>query len=140
MYTLDELFEQNHDIAQLCEVLSVLTANPELHNNSYVIELMNLFRDKVWVHLVFEDKTIYAELVRHSDEEISKIAKEFHQSAIGTRKDFTRFMRDWQHRALEHDRKPLSLQCKEIFEQILARTRFENEKMFPLVEKHQKLD
>jgi len=139
MYTLDELYEQNRDIAQLCEVLSVLTTNPELHNNSYVIELMNIFRDKVWVHLVFEDKTVYAELARHDDETISDLAKEFHRSAIDTRKVFTQFMRDWQHRELGHDKKPLSLQCREIFEQILERTVFENEKMLPMIEEHQKL-
>jgi len=140
MYTLDELIEQNQDIAQLCEVLSVLMPNPDLHNNDYVIELMNLFKDKVWMHLVFEDKTVYAELARHEDEDISNIAKEFHKTSRETKKNFSRFMRDWLHRGKGGDKKPLCKQCETIFKEVLARAEFENKKMFPMVEKHQKLD
>ena len=140
MYTLDELIEQNKDIAQLCQILSVLMPNTDLHDNDYVIELMELFKDKVWMHLVFEDKTVYAELARHEDEDISNIAREFHQTARDTKKDFTRFMRNWQHHQKKGDKKPLCQQCETIFKQILERTEFENKKMFPLVEKHQKLD
>ena len=71
MYSVDELKKQNEDIADLCDVLSVLIEHRSLHNNRYVCELMARFREKVWMHLVFEDNTIYAELIRHNDKSIS---------------------------------------------------------------------
>ena len=140
MYTLEELVEQNRDIKQLCEVLGVLMPNTALHDNEYVIDLMNLFREKVWMHLVFEDKTVYAELARHSDDEIKQIAHDFHQSARGTKKDFAEFMRRWQHREDAPHDNTLCEQCGAMFQQILERVEYENKKMFPLVEEHQNIN
>ncbi|MCG6886662.1 MAG: hypothetical protein LJE74_05585, partial [Proteobacteria bacterium] len=62
MYTLDELKNQNEEIARLCDVLSVLVEHRSMHNNPYVCELMSRFKEKVWMHLVFEDNTFYSEL------------------------------------------------------------------------------
>ena len=47
MYSLDELKEQNKEISQLCDVLSVLMEQQSLHNNPFVCELMTRFKEKV---------------------------------------------------------------------------------------------
>ena len=46
-------------------VLRVLIEHPALRHNPYACELVSRFNEKVWMHLVFEENTIYAELARH---------------------------------------------------------------------------
>ncbi len=135
MYSLDELKKQNQEISQLCDVLSVLMEQQSLHNNPFVCELMNRFKEKVWVHLVFEDNTIYAALLHTGDEKVSNIAKAFHDSAKEIKHRFSGFVRHWcsmPESGSEHEM--LSNESSEIFTLIRNRISYENEKIFPLVE------
>ncbi|HEC07139.1 MAG TPA: hypothetical protein ENJ12_09815, partial [Thiolapillus brandeum] len=86
MYSLEELKQQNKEIKDLCAVLSVLIEDKSLHDNPYMCELMARFREKVWMHLVFEDNTVYAELLRHQDPSVSETARNYHDSAREIRK------------------------------------------------------
>ena len=136
-YSLDELRKQNEDIAELCDVLSVLIAAKSLHNNSYVCELMSRFREKVWMHLVFEDNTVYAELARHHDPSVSETARNFHDSTKEIRKCFSHYVKHWCKPAIgdsEHDAR-----CEDstrLFKLIRERIEYENRHMFPLIEEH----
>lgn len=135
MYTLDDLKQQNRDIQQLCNVLSVLIENKSLHDNTYVCELMSRFKEKVWMHLVFEDNTVYAELARHQNNTVSDMAKSFHDSAKIIKKRFSGYIRHWCNPAvtdIEHE--ALVQESREIFALIQERINYENEKMFPLIE------
>jgi len=135
MYSLNELKTQNQEISQLCDVLSVLMKQQSLHDNPYVGELMKRFKEKVWVHLVFEDNTIYAALLHTDDEKVSRVAKAFHDSAKEIKHRFSGFVRHWTSSPVsgsEHD--TLSKECDEIFSLIRDRLAYENEKIFPLVE------
>lgn len=138
MYSLDELKLQNQEISQLCDVLSVLMEQPALHNNPFVCELMTRFKEKVWVHLVFEDNTIYAALLHTGDDEITKTAKAFHDSAKEIKHRFSGFVRHWcslPGTSSEHDM--LKNESNEIFALIRNRIVYENEQIFPLAEQHQ---
>lgn len=136
MYSIDELRKQNQEISQLCDVLSVLMQQPSLYNNPFVVELMKRFKEKVWIHLVFEDNTIYAELIRSDDEKTSNIAKEFHDSAKEIKHRFSAFVRHWcSLPESKSEKEMLNKESGEIFSLISNRIRYENEKMFPLVEK-----
>ena len=135
MYCLDELKEQNKEISQLCDVLSVLMEQETLHNNPFVCELMTRFKEKVWVHLVFEDNTIYAALLHTEDKNIRDTAKVFHDSAKEIKHRFSGFVRHWcslPDSSSEHDM--LRSESREIFTLIRKRISYENEKIFPLVE------
>ena len=135
MYSVDELKKQNEDIAELCDVLSVLIAHRSLHNNSYVCELMARFREKVWMHLVFEDNTIYAELTRHNDKSISDTARGFHDSAKEIRKCFSHYARHWCRPAIDDDDHDAMLkESNELFRLVKERIDYENVHMFPLIE------
>ena len=136
MYSLEELKQQNQDIKSLCDVLSVLIENTALHDNPYVCDLMSRFREKVWMHLVFEDNTIYAELVRHQNRSVSSIAKTFHDSARVIKKKFTGYVRRWCNPAVtDKEHEALLEESREIFKLIRERIDYENEHMFPLIEK-----
>jgi len=135
MYSLDELKKQNEDIAELCDVLSVLIGHRSLHNNSYVCELMARFREKVWMHLVFEDNTIYAELTRHNDKSISDTARRFHDSAKEIRRCFSHYVRHWCKPAVDDaDHDALLKESSELFRRVKERIQYENVHMFPLIE------
>ena len=135
MYSLDELKQQNQEIKDLCDVLSVLIENKSLHSNPYVCELMSRFREKVWMHLVFEDNAVYAELLRHEHRSVSDAAKKYHDSARAIRKKFSGYVRRWCNPAVTNEEHAaLVEESREIFGQIRERADYENEKMFPLIE------
>ena len=138
MYSLDELKKQNQEISQLCDVLSVLMEQQSLHDNPFVCELMKRFKEKVWVHLVFEDNTIYAALLHTGDEKVSNTAKAFHDSAKEIKHRFSGFVRHWcslPGSSSEHEM--LSNESRDIFTLIRERISYEEEKIFPLVEQQQ---
>jgi len=136
MYSLDELKQQNQDIKNLCNVLSVLIEDKSLHDNPYVCELMARFKEKVWMHLVFEDNTVYVELLRHENESVSDIAGKFHDSAKVIKKRFSGYVRNWCNSAVsDAEHEALLVESREIFNLIRERVNYENEQMFPLIEK-----
>ena len=81
MYTLDDLKKQNQEISDLIDALEVLVKDGSLISNPFVCELATRFNEKVWMHLVFEDKAIYSELCRHHNPDVVSIAKTFHDSS-----------------------------------------------------------
>ena len=138
MYTLDELERQNNEITELCDVLCAILKDSSLHNNSIATELMDRFKEKVWMHLVFEDNTIYSELVQHPDDEVSQAVGEFHQSGRTIKKRFSNFIRNWKKYAESgegHD--SVHSDCSDIFSLIRDRVRYENDTIFPLVKRLQ---
>ncbi len=135
MYTLDELKKQNQEITQLCEVLAVLVEHPHLHNNPVVCELMSRFKEKVWLHLVFEDNTLYQELARHDDETTRRVVQEFHDSARALKKRFSTYLRRWcQPEVSDSEHEELLRESREIFNLIRNRVQYEDEHIFPLLE------
>lgn len=134
MYSPDELKQQNEDIAALCRVLSVLVEEKTLHDNPYVCELMARFKEKVWIHLVFEDNTVYAQLARHDNSDISETAREFHDSAREIRKRFSAYVKHWCKPAVsDREHEALISESREIFRLIRERIEYENSHMFPLI-------
>lgn len=138
MYTLDELKKQNDEIIELCDVLCVLLKQPSLYNNSIVIELMNRFKEKVWMHLVFEDSAIYSGLSKTSDDEVSRVLDEFHQSGRTIKKQFSNFIRNWKkHVETGKEHESVHSECRDILTLIRERVYYENEQMLPLVKRLQ---
>ncbi len=138
MYSLDELIAQNKDITDLCDILTVLIEHPELHGNPYLLDLLQRFREKVWMHLVFEDNTVYAELARHDDETIRTTARQFHDSAREIKHCFNHYIRHATQPAKKpQESQALIEECRDIFGKVRERIEYENEHMFPLVRKYQ---
>ena len=135
MYSVDDLKQQNQDICELCDVLTVLMEQKSLHNNRYVCELMSRFKEKVWMHLVFEDNTLYAELARHRDKAVSETARNFHDNAREIKKRFSSYVRRWCKPAVDDaEHEELVQESREIFRLLKERVEYENQHMFPLLE------
>lgn len=138
MYTLDELKKQNQEITDLIDVLSALIDHQNLRGNPYVCELVARFNEKVWMHMVFEDNTIYSELARHQNPDISNIAKNFHDSARVIKKDFSSYVKLWckVSSKKEGNQQAFIDESNRIFDLIRQRIAFEQDEIFPLVEKN----
>ena len=137
MYTLDELKKQNTEITELIDVLSALIDHQHLRGNPYVCDLVAKFNEKVWMHMVFEDNTIYSELARHHNPDISKIAKSFHDSARVIKKDFSSYVKLWcKVNEGQASKDNFTEESMRIFGLIRGRIEFELEEMFPIIEKH----
>jgi len=137
MYTLKELKKQNQEISELLDVLSVLIEHSSLINNSYVCELTTRLNEKVWMHLVFENNTIYTELSRHHNPDIQKITQDFQQSARDVKKVFSDYVRSWCHtQTNKKEHQAFVEESKNVFTLIRSRIEQEEENIFPLVEKH----
>ncbi|MCW9013325.1 MAG: hemerythrin domain-containing protein [Gammaproteobacteria bacterium] len=137
MYTLDELKKQNTEITDLINLLAVVIEHDSLRKNPFVCELVSRFNEKVWMHLVFEDNTIYSELSKHHNPDISNIAKDFHKSAREIKKHFSQYVKLWcQASAGECDADPFREETRKVFDMLKERIRYETEEMFPLVCKH----
>jgi len=135
MYSLIELKQQNKEISDLIEVMEALVNNKKLITNPFVCDLVKRFNEKVWMHLVFEDKSIYAELAKHHNPKISEIAQEFHNSAKEIKKDFSSYMKLWYQAAGANQHHQAFVKCTpDIFKKIKLRIKFESDKIFPLIE------
>ncbi|HED35880.1 MAG TPA: hemerythrin domain-containing protein [Gammaproteobacteria bacterium] len=135
MYSLGELKKQNREIDDLIAVLSVLIKEESLISNPLVCDMVSQFNEKVWMHLVFEEKSIYAELTLHPDPEIKKIAEEFHNSAKEIKKEFSAYMKLWcLVSGAERHHQAFSEQSAEIMNKVKQRVTYEAEKVFPLIE------
>ncbi len=134
MYTLDELIQQNKEISELSETLLVLIAQPGLRKNHYVCELISRFYDKVWMHLLFEDKSLYTDLLQHSDPDTVQKIKNFHTSARDIKKQFGRHIKQWCHLDMsEQEAEQFSTQMAQVITEIIDRIRVEEEEIIPLV-------
>lgn len=137
MYTLEQLKKQNKDITNLIEILEALIKDEKLMQNPLSCELLSQFNEKVWTHLVFEDKTIYAELCKHHNPDINGIVKEFHTSSKELKSLFAQHVKNWRNKSTENDQYDLYYeQSKHIFSLIKIRVKTESEKIFPIVEQH----
>ena len=135
MYTLSELKKQNQEISDLIEVLSTLVKEKKLMNNPFVCDLVSRFNEKVWMHLVFEDDSLYAELAKHHNPDISSIAHDFHESGKEIRKEFTGYVKLWcKTSGADHHSQAFCEQSAAMLDKIKNRIQYETEKMFPLAE------
>lgn len=135
MYSLNELKKQNQEISDLIEVLHVLVKDKNLINNPFVCDLVSRFNEKVWMHLIFEDNTIYSELAKHHNPDISEIAQRFHASAKAIKKEFSQHVKLWcKASGADHNQQAFCSSSAEIFDKIQQRIDFETDKIFPLVE------
>lgn len=137
MYTVEELQQQNRDIANLCEVLGVIVSNPQLRGNPYACDLLSKFYDKVWMHLVFEDKSLYSDLLLHPDEEVVRVATAFHESAKTLKKSFRQHVKQWcmVEPLKEGESDAFQDEMLDMIAAVMQRVRAENEEIIPLVKR-----
>ncbi|GEM_PF-1122842 len=139
MYSVEELQQQNRDIANLCQVLKVVVGHPQLRGNPYACDLLSKFFDKVWMHLVFEDKSLYSDLLHHHDDEVVRVATAFHESAKVLKKSFRKHVRQWCHvePLKEGEKDSFQDEMAAVIDEVMQRIKSENDEIIPLVKRLQ---
>jgi len=79
------LKHHNQEILDLADVLTVLVRHNELRHNPHVCSLVKSFNEKVWMHLVFDEKAIYLDLLDHDDPDVAARAVSFKENTRALR-------------------------------------------------------
>ncbi len=138
MVNVAEFSKENQEIVQLCSILNILVDNGDLRDNPVFCELLSSFRDKIWTHLVHEDRAVYAELLNHRDKSVNEVADQFINNTHALKKILATYLKRWCHTAgsIAGDREANDSfldETREIFRLVDERINLENTKLFPII-------
>lgn len=138
MVNVAEFSKENQEIVHLSAILSILVDNGDLRDNPVFCDLLSRFRDRIWAHLVHEDKAVYAELLNHSDRAVNEVADQFINNTHSLKKILSTYLKRWCHApgaiAADSETKDVFLEeTREIFRLVDERIHLENTKLFPII-------
>lgn len=133
MITIDELHEQNHQIAELAKTLSYLFQDREMCDTGIACELFERYRDKFVAH-VGNNREIYSSLLRAHDNSSHKLADRFIEGEKELKRLFNSYEKKWCKKGLHIDDHDKFLQeTSDMFDLVWDRIQAENEQLYPLV-------
>ena len=138
MVNVAEFSQENQEIVHLSAILRILVANGDLRDNPVFCDLLSRFRDRIWAHLVHEDKAVYAELLNHPDRSVNEVADQFINNTHSLKKILSTYLKRWCHTpgsiAGGRESNDTFLQeTQEIFRLVDERISLENTKLFPII-------
>jgi hypothetical protein len=131
---IDDLILENQDIVDLKLVLNELISNEELMTNPVFCQLLTQFHHKVAAHLLHEDGSVYAELLKSKEKKINEIATQFLNNTVELKKFIATFSKHWcssRSKTSKKEHKAFLVECKEVFQLVDERISLENKKLFP---------
>jgi hypothetical protein len=133
MIPFDTLNVQNHEVSELSKVLTVLIQDREICDTTITCDLFLRYTDKVKTHLDMVDKTLFSDLLSHSDSKINATANRFLNGSREIKRIFNSYTHKWCAKGLHiynHDQ--FIAETQEIFRLIQGRTLAETEELYPL--------
>lgn len=138
MITYDELYEQNHRITEMSNVLRYLFRERSMCDTESCCDLFYRYMDLVKDHMYMVDRDMYSELLRSPDEKINNVAKNFMSGSVEVKKILKNFTKQW---CSTKDRTALKIKAHtqflqdtdELFDMVLQRILDETEHLYPLV-------
>lgn len=137
MVPFEQLHQQNHEIAELSKVLSVLIEDREICDTEITCDLFMRYSSKVKTHLELEDTTLYGMLLSHPDRKMNALGSRFVEGSREINRIFDRYVRRWCTKSasglkiFNHDM--FVKETKEMFHLISDRTLSEVEELYPAV-------
>ena len=136
MIPFNDLHRQNHDIAELSKVLSVLISDREICDTTITCDLFERYTDKVRTHLDMEDKTLYSNLLAHPDKDHNATANRFLNGSREIKRIFKAYTDKWCSKGLHiYNHDTFLAETLEIFRLIRERSQAETEELYPLARK-----
>ncbi len=136
MVTYEQLYNENHALTELSNVLDYLMRNRPMLDTSITCGLFYDYFDRVTEHLNNVDKNLYQPLLA-SDADGRKVANEFMSGSQEIKRVIKQYMRSWcdkKHQSLRvKDHERFLSDTREIFELVLRRTQDETEHLYPMV-------
>ena len=142
MVPFDQLNQQNHEIAELSKVLSVLIEDREICDTEITCDLFMRYSSKVKNHLELEDTSLYGMLLSHPEREMNALGSRFVEGSREINRIFDGYVRRWCTKTagtttgtglkiFNHDM--FVTETKEMFQLITDRTLAEVEELYPAV-------
>jgi len=138
MIPIEEFKNENREIRDLCDILSVSIDQYSLRKNNVVCELLERFADRVNQHLMHEDRSVYRDLLQQHTHEADVLADHF----LGNTQELKRIFKEYTHgwcstpHAEEQQIKYVE-ESRHMFRLVCERITFEEEKIFPYFEKNE---
>jgi len=140
MFSFPELYEQNHKITELTNVLSVLIKDRSLCDSETCCKIFFNYMDQVNEHIQIVDSNMYASLLQDTSEEAGNTANNFMSGSQEIKRIMNRYVKKWcdkKHQGLsigaKHD--DFLQETDEMFGMILNRIQDEMEHLYPMVRK-----
>ena len=137
MITFEELNTQNHEIAELSNVLHYLLSDRGMCDTQVTCDLFFDFVDKVTEHLDVEDSQIYPKLLGAGDAKATNMARNFMSGGMEIKRLFGDYLKKWcgkRGRELRiKDYEEFARSTDEMFSLVLNRIQHETEQLYPLV-------
>jgi len=131
MVLIDELHEQNHQIAELAKILSYLFQDREMCDADVTSELFVRYRDQFYTHMS-NNRAIYSSLL--TDSRYDSSTYRFMEGEKELKKIFRRYQTKWCKNGLHiGDHKSFKRETEDMFKLVRQRIQAETEQLYPLV-------
>jgi hypothetical protein len=130
MSLIEELTYENNEIKELSVLLTDLISNPSMRTNSVFCELIQRFQEKLDSHLKHEARTIYAELLNHSDKSKNNIANSFLSNTRELERLKSKYVKRWCHNDNKDNQEEFEKETKDMFKLVYERIEMEESHLF----------
>lgn len=137
MVPFDQLYQQQHEISELSNLLCYVIQDRELCDNSLTSKMFQDYIAKVRKHLDLENSTLYSCLLTSNDKKINNIAKRNLEGGKEVNKMFKTFVKRWDRNGLRVGSEHTSFvkEAHEMIGLVLDRIQRETEELYPLARK-----
>ncbi len=136
MMPFSELNKQNHELTELCQVLTVLIDDRGMCDSGVTCELFQRFADRFREHMDLEDRSLYSNLLVHKDKSVNSAALRSLNSSKELKRLFSSYMHRWCRKGAlhidTHAHGEFVKDTKQMFGFILERIQDETEELYPL--------
>jgi succinate dehydrogenase flavin-adding protein (antitoxin of CptAB toxin-antitoxin module) len=135
MVAFNELYEQNHKIAELSKVILYMIQDRSICDTEITCSLFFNYVNEVKNHLDREERELYKNLLTHSDVDVKNTATKYLSGSADLKRVFKGYIKRWCHnnqlRIKDHEQ--FISDTKDMFEMVQERAIDESENFYPLV-------
>ncbi|MBW7858631.1 MAG: hemerythrin domain-containing protein, partial [Leptonema sp. (in: Bacteria)] len=135
---LSRYYQDHSDLLILVNALqSAIDSTDEKLRPELVFEALAKLSGRLMVHLAFEDKAIYPELLNSKNAEVTKLATEFQSEMATIATVFTEFIYRWSDiNSIRESFDEFKEETFTIFKVLGSRVKKENEVFYPIAESY----
>lgn len=132
MIPIDEFRQENQEILDLSEALTVMIENADLRGNTVFCELLDRFSKKIEGHLNHESRALYGKLLQQQDSDLSRLASRFMTNTHELTRILSSYNRSWCHtEPTRGSNEEFTRETKAIIHIVNDRIRLESEQLLP---------
>jgi len=136
MSITDNLRLQHRELCELIpDISSRLDSLDTEDDANWISGLLLGLKEKIGFHLIREDQAFYPALLRHPDERITSLARQYVEEMGSLSKEFTSFMSRWPNAiAIQEKSVEFVPAARELFAALVRRIDREDNELYPLLD------